>query len=197
MDSRQEIGLGGAAAQVTQSFLNGQSSKVEEPVQMSFSYVQANATAHNNNQSADSGTRDGGAQRQASQPMNPRTILDPEMFVNVAQYSFGNGAVEFQVPSKSQIEAYRRGMEQGEQQQQQVEEQTAQNQVAREVSDGDGSSGEERQSVGTVAAAVFSGAPEVSGNRGAATASSSSADQQRTASAEERVQHRQTVALEA
>ncbi|GEO82245.1 hypothetical protein ROR02_23760 [Pararhodospirillum oryzae] len=88
--------------------------------------------------------------------INPKTILDPDLYVNVAKFVYDDN-VEFQVPSPTQIAAYRRGQdaqdEQVDQQQVKYVERVVE---VQETTDGDGVGGGEAQGTGVVTAAVVS-----------------------------------------
>ncbi|MCF8481703.1 MAG: hypothetical protein K9H25_14830 [Rhodospirillum sp.] len=96
------------------------------------------------------------------------------MYVNVAKYSYGNGAVEFQVPSKSQMEAYRRNQD-AEATQVETDRTASQYEAARvqEAGDGDGIGDETTSASGTVTAAAVSQTqvppPSPDSQRGGAT----------------------------
>jgi hypothetical protein len=145
MDSRQEIGLGASvAASQAYAYSTGRS---EEVTQQSIAVSSAGSSGRSSAQQ--------GGEMQTT--INPRTVLDPDMYVNVAKFSFGQGAVEFQVPSKSQLEAYQRNQSSEEAQ---VEADQAQTRIeearVREANDGDGIGDETGPASGTVTAAVVS-----------------------------------------
>jgi hypothetical protein len=145
MDSRQEIGLGASVAAsqayATSTLRPDETAKVDTTV----------------GASSGSGSSGFGRPTPDRSTINPRTVLDPDLYVNVAQFSYGAGDVEFQVPSRSQLEAYRRNRNADEVQAEVVQTQT-QDQQARtqEATDSDGVGDQTTTATATVTAAVVS-----------------------------------------
>ncbi|MGB0696537.1 MAG: hypothetical protein ACPGOY_12885 [Rhodospirillaceae bacterium] len=189
MDGRQDINLGGTAGAVAQELQQ---------------QVASQKTGANNAPSAQppqaspvggastSGSNLSGQQQQTPQPntsivgsppepsANPRTVLDQETLSNVSQFTLGD--VEFQVPSRAQLVAYRRSQE-AEAEQQAAEQRAAAAARAQEtevqttnVERAEGTPGTETGTGGEVEASVGGGdtgnAAELTGTAGAAVAAS-------------------------
>lgn len=148
MDYRQDIGFAGAAttAQAFGSFAPARSDVVTQAAAV----TPVAATTASSEPTYEQNSQWDGV-------INPQTILDPDLHVNVAQFSFNEGTIEFQVPSRNQIETYRMAQDVGDEQadkdtQRFVTRTTAE----REATDADGVGDSTQQAVGTVGAAIVS-----------------------------------------
>ncbi|WP_413207516.1 hypothetical protein [Rhodospirillum sp. A1_3_36] len=145
MDSRQEIGLGASVA-ASQAY----TTSTLRPDETTKTDSSINAVGG----SGSSGFDHAQPERNT---INPRTVLDPDLYVNVAQFSYGVGDVEFQVPSRSQLEAYRRNQNAEEVQVETAQTQTQERQAsAQEAGDSDGVGDQTTSATATVTAAVVS-----------------------------------------
>ncbi|ABC23730.1 hypothetical protein [Rhodospirillum rubrum] len=149
MDSQQNIDLGGTAL-AAQAYAPPRIEPAA-PLPTEDAVAPSGATA----------TRQESRRPNGDGPLlNPRMILDPKLYVNVAKYSFNNGSVQFQVPSRDQLEAYQRNQdaqatvvqaEKVEVTDRKVVEKTSE---VQQVTDGEGPA--ETQASGIVAASVVS-----------------------------------------
>lgn len=153
MDYRQDIGFGGASV-AGQAIAAQVSTRVDASAAPQV--VETPAVTSAGAGSSSSGSSYGQGESFDGR-LNPQTVLDPDLYVNVAQFSYDQGAFEFQVPSRTQIEAYRQGQDAGEEQVEVQERQVVETSVTeREVADADGVGDFGTQATGTVTAAAVS-----------------------------------------